>query len=88
MAGVLGVVPGILGMLQANEALKVLLGIGETLAGRLLLFDALEIEFTELKLRRDPNCPVCSDEAVAARAAGVPFQVDGVERRGLRSRPV
>ena len=52
--------PGILGLLQANEALKVLLGIGETLAGRLLLFDALETEFTELKLRRDPNCPVCS----------------------------
>ena len=65
MAGVLGVVPGILGMLQATEALKVLLGIGETLAGRLLLFDALEMEFTELKLRRDPNCPVCSDAAVA-----------------------
>ena len=60
MAGVLGVVPGILGLLQANEALKVLLGIGDTLAGRLLLFDALETEFTELKLRRDPNCPVCS----------------------------
>ncbi|MFL5689943.1 MAG: molybdopterin-synthase adenylyltransferase MoeB, partial [Chloroflexota bacterium] len=78
VAGVLGVVPGILGMLQATEALKVLLGIGETLAGRLLLFDALETEFTELKLRRDPNCPVCSDAAVAARKAGVPFQVDGV----------
>ena len=78
VAGVLGVVPGILGMLQATEALKVLLGIGETLAGRLLLFDALETEFTELKLRRDPNCPVCSDAAVAARTAGVPFQVDGV----------
>ena len=78
VAGVLGVVPGIMGMLQATEALKVLLGIGETLAGRLLLFDALEMEFTELKLRRDPNCPVCSDAAVAARAAGVPLQVDGV----------
>ena len=63
VAGVLGVVPGILGLLQANEALKVLLGIGQTLAGRLLLFDALETEFTELKLRRDPDCPVCSTEA-------------------------
>ena len=72
VAGVLGVVPGILGMLQATEALKVLLGIGETLAGRLLLFDALETEFTELKLRRDPNCPVCSDAAVAARAGRRP----------------
>ena len=68
VAGVLGVVPGILGLLQTNEALKVLLGIGNTLAGRLLLFDALETEFTELKLRRDPNCPVCSDAAVEARA--------------------
>ncbi len=70
VAGVLGVVPGIMGMLQANEAIKVLLGIGETLAGRLLLFDALDTTFTELKLRRDPNCPVCSTEAVAARAEG------------------
>ncbi len=78
VAGVLGVVPGILGMLQANEGLKVLLGIGETLAGRLLLFDALETEFTELRLRRDPNCPVCSDAAVEARKAGRPFQVDSV----------
>jgi molybdopterin/thiamine biosynthesis adenylyltransferase/rhodanese-related sulfurtransferase len=82
VAGVLGVVPGIMGLLQANEVLKVLLGIGETLAGRLLLFDALETEFTELKLRRDPNCPVCSDEAKAAREAGRPLPVstfgDGV----------
>ena len=78
VAGVLGVVPGILGLLQANEALKVLLGIGTTLAGRLLLFDALETEFTELKLRRDPECPVCSDKAVAARKAGHPITVDAV----------
>ena len=74
----LGVVPGILGLLQTNEALKVLLGIGNTLAGRLVLFDALETEFTELQLRRDPNCPVCSDAAVEARKAGRPLQVDGV----------
>ncbi|HEU0242991.1 MAG TPA: molybdopterin-synthase adenylyltransferase MoeB [Candidatus Limnocylindrales bacterium] len=82
VAGVLGVVPGIMGLLQTNEVLKVLLGIGETLAGRLLLFDALETEFTELKLRRDPKCPVCSDEARAAREAGTPLPVatfsDGV----------
>ena len=78
VAGVLGVVPGILGLLQANEALKVLLGIGQTLAGRLVLFDALETEFTELKLRRDPNCPVCSDAAVEARAAGRPLTVANV----------
>ncbi len=78
VAGVLGVVPGILGLLQANEAIKVLLGIGQTLAGRLLLFDALETEFTELKLRRDPKCPVCSDDAVAARKAGRPLALSNV----------
>jgi len=75
VAGVLGVVPGIMGMLQANEAIKVLLGIGDTLSGRLLLFDALDTTFTELKLRRDPNCPVCSTEAVAARAEGRPLAI-------------
>jgi molybdopterin/thiamine biosynthesis adenylyltransferase/rhodanese-related sulfurtransferase len=75
VAGVLGVVPGIMGLLQANEVLKLLLGIGDTLAGRLLLFDALDTSFTELKLKRDPNCPVCSDAAVAARKAGRPLKV-------------
>jgi sulfur-carrier protein adenylyltransferase/sulfurtransferase len=74
VAGVLGVVPGIMGLLQANEVIKLVLGIGESLAGRLLLFDALEAEFTELKLRRDPECPVCSDKAVEARRAGRPLQ--------------
>ncbi|HEY7701171.1 MAG TPA: molybdopterin-synthase adenylyltransferase MoeB [Candidatus Limnocylindrales bacterium] len=78
VAGVLGVVPGILGLLQTNEALKVLLGIGQTLAGRLLLFDALETEFTELQLRRDPECPVCSEAAVDARKAGRPLAVASV----------
>jgi hypothetical protein len=73
VAGVLGVVPGILGLLQANEVLKLLLGIGDTLAGRLLLFDALDASFTELRLRRDPECPACSDKAVEARKAGRPL---------------
>ena len=59
--GVLGVLPGIIGSLQANEALKLALGIGETLAGRLLLFDALSTEFSEVSLRRDPDCPVCGE---------------------------
>ncbi|HEY7524146.1 MAG TPA: molybdopterin-synthase adenylyltransferase MoeB [Candidatus Limnocylindrales bacterium] len=77
VAGVLGVVPGIMGLLQANEVLKLLLGIGDPLTGRLLLFDALDGTFSELKLRRDPACPVCSDAAVAARAAGRPLAVDG-----------
>ena len=60
-AGVLGVLPGIVGSLQANEALKLLLGIGEPLVGRFLLFDALDTSFREVKLRRDPNCPACGD---------------------------
>jgi sulfur-carrier protein adenylyltransferase/sulfurtransferase len=59
--GVLGVLPGIVGSLQAAEALKLCLGVGESLAGRLLLFDALSTEFSEVTLRRDPNCPVCGD---------------------------
>ena len=59
-AGVLGVVPGIIGLLQANEALKLLLGIGETLAGRLLGFDALTARFHETRLPPDPECPVCA----------------------------
>jgi sulfur-carrier protein adenylyltransferase/sulfurtransferase len=70
VAGVLGVVPGIMGLLQANEVLKLLLGIGEPLVGRLLLFDALEASFSELKLERDPACPACGDEARAARERG------------------
>jgi molybdopterin/thiamine biosynthesis adenylyltransferase/rhodanese-related sulfurtransferase len=59
-AGVLGVLPGIVGTLQAIEAIKLLLGIGESLVGRLIVFDALSTEFRTLKLRRDPNCRVCS----------------------------
>jgi molybdopterin/thiamine biosynthesis adenylyltransferase/rhodanese-related sulfurtransferase len=70
VAGVLGVVPGIMGLLQANEVLKVVLGIGEPLVGRLLLFDALDGSFSELRLNRDPQCPTCSDEARAARERG------------------
>jgi molybdopterin/thiamine biosynthesis adenylyltransferase/rhodanese-related sulfurtransferase len=75
VAGVLGVVPGIMGLLQANEVLKLTLGIGETLVGRLLLFDALDATFSELRLARDPECPVCSDSAQAARARGEPLPI-------------
>jgi adenylyltransferase/sulfurtransferase len=57
--GVLGVLPGIVGALQANETLKLILGAGEPLIGRLLLFDALRVRFRELKLRKAPDCPVC-----------------------------
>ncbi len=62
-AGVLGVLPGLMGNIQATEALKVLLGAGETLVGRLLIYDALELGFTELKIRRDPDCPACGPNA-------------------------
>jgi molybdopterin/thiamine biosynthesis adenylyltransferase len=64
-AGVLGLLPGIIGLLQANEAVKLILGVGEPLVGRLLTFEALGTRFAELRLRRDPSCPVCAD--------GVPF---------------
>jgi molybdopterin/thiamine biosynthesis adenylyltransferase/rhodanese-related sulfurtransferase len=59
--GVLGVLPGVIGSLQTNEALKLALGIGEPLVGRLLMFDALAGAFTEISLRRDPDCPVCGE---------------------------
>ncbi len=59
--GVLGVLPGVIGSLQASEALKLALGIGEPLVGKLLLFDALSAEFNEVQLRRDPDCPVCGE---------------------------
>ncbi|MFW6192978.1 MAG: molybdopterin-synthase adenylyltransferase MoeB [Gemmatimonadota bacterium] len=61
-AGVLGVLPGIIGTIQAIEAVKLILGRGRPLAGRLLLFEALEMEFREVEIRRDPRCPVCGDE--------------------------
>ena len=62
-AGVLGVLPGIVGCLQANEALKLILGAGTSLSGRLLVFDALGTKFRTLKLRKDPECRVCSQPA-------------------------
>ena len=83
VAGVLGVVPGTLGILQATEALKLLLGIGDPLVGRLLIYDALDGTFQELKLRRDPACPACGDGTsvavlvtAAAVAAPIPFTLE------------
>ena len=61
--GVLGVLPGIVGAIQANEAIKLILGAGESLINRLLLFDAWRMRFRELKLRKDPDCPVCGPHA-------------------------
>jgi len=57
--GVLGVLPGIIGSIQAMETIKLILGVGEPLIGRLVLFDALKLQFRELKLAKDPDCPVC-----------------------------
>jgi molybdopterin/thiamine biosynthesis adenylyltransferase/rhodanese-related sulfurtransferase len=70
--GVLGVMAGTMGTLQANEVLKLVLGIGEPLIGRLLLYEALGTRFTELKVRRDPECPICGEEApeIAAEDLG------------------
>ena len=59
--GVLGILPGVVGTLQATEAIKLILGVGEPLIGRFLLFDALKMRFRELKVRRDPDCPVCGE---------------------------
>jgi molybdopterin/thiamine biosynthesis adenylyltransferase/rhodanese-related sulfurtransferase len=62
-AGVLGVMAGVMGLLQANEVIKLVVGIGEPLIGRLLLYDSLGTRFTELKVRRDPECPICGPNA-------------------------
>jgi adenylyltransferase/sulfurtransferase len=59
--GVLGVLPGVIGMIQAIEAIKIILGKGNTLSGRLLLFDALDMKFREMRVSKDSNCPVCGD---------------------------
>ena len=59
--GVLGILPGTIGAMQATEAIKLILGIGESMIGRLVLYDALNMEFTEVKLRKNPSCPICSE---------------------------
>ena len=65
--GVLGILPGLLGMIQATEAIKLILGKGESLAGRLLLVDALNMKFRELKLRKNPECPVCGEHPTVTK---------------------
>lgn len=70
-AGVLGVLPGIIGCVQATEALKLVLGQGRSLLGRLLLVDALEMRFRELRLRRDPACPVCGEHPSITELADI-----------------
>jgi molybdopterin/thiamine biosynthesis adenylyltransferase len=71
-AGVLGVLPGVIGLVQANEVLKLLLGIGTPLVGRLLTFDALGTRFSELSLRRDPACPMCRPGAIITLSDAAP----------------
>jgi len=58
---VFGVLPGIVGSIQATEAIKMITGVGDPLVGRLLIFAALEMDFTTVKIKRDPTCPVCGD---------------------------
>jgi molybdopterin/thiamine biosynthesis adenylyltransferase len=71
--GVLGVLPGVMGLLQATEVIKLVTGAGEPLIGRLLLYEALGGSFTELKVRRDPDCPICSrdPDSIADEEMGV-----------------
>ena len=83
-AGVLGVLPGIVGSLQAVEAIKVLLGIGDTLQGRLLAYDALEQSFRTFKVRRDPACPACGPDAARDRHRRVRRPVHAPRHRGAR----
>ena len=79
--GVLGVLPGIVGAIQANEAIKLILDDGEPLINRLLLFDAWRLRFRELKLRKDPSCPVCGENATIKEL------IDYEEFCGLRPQP-
>lgn len=78
--GVLGILPGMIGIIQATEAVKLILGVGETLKGRLVLYDALAMRFRELKLRRNPECPVCGDHPTITKLidyqefCGIPAQ--------------
>ncbi|HUS06872.1 MAG TPA: molybdopterin-synthase adenylyltransferase MoeB [Bryobacteraceae bacterium] len=78
--GVLGILPGMIGIVQATETVKLILGVGELLVGRLLLYDALNMRFRELKLRRDPECPVCGDHRTITKLidyeqfCGIPAQ--------------
>lgn len=65
--GVLGVLPGVIGTIQATEAIKLILGKGETLRGRLLLYDALNMRFREVNIKRDPECPVCGDDPIVTK---------------------
>jgi adenylyltransferase/sulfurtransferase len=79
--GVLGVLPGIIGVIQATEAIKLMLGVGEPLIGRFLIYDALKMRFRELKLRKDPECPVCGTHPTVTKL------IDYEQFCGLRPEP-
>jgi sulfur-carrier protein adenylyltransferase/sulfurtransferase len=90
--GVFGVLPGIIGSIQAVEAIKLITGVGEPLVGRLLLFDAMEMEFTTVKLRWDPGCPVCGEHPTVTELIDydafcglAPSQVPGEAEHGVRT---
>jgi molybdopterin/thiamine biosynthesis adenylyltransferase/rhodanese-related sulfurtransferase/molybdopterin converting factor small subunit len=91
--GVLGILPGLIGLVQATEAVKLIVGIGEPLVGRLLLYDALALRFRELKLRRDPDCPVCGDHPTVRQPIDyqqfcgvVPAAQDGIDVTELKAK--
>ncbi|MCA9537596.1 MAG: molybdopterin-synthase adenylyltransferase MoeB [Myxococcales bacterium] len=93
-AGVLGVLPGLIGLVQATEAVKLLLGVGETLSGRLLTVDALDMRFRTLRIARNRDCPVCgdaptitglSDTTVLCATAQCPWDVTPAELRALQA---
>jgi adenylyltransferase/sulfurtransferase len=79
--GVLGVLPGMIGVIQATEAIKIILGVGEPLIGRFLIYDALKMRFRELKLRKDPECPVCGTNPTVTKL------IDYEQFCGLRPEP-
>jgi len=88
--GVLGILPGIIGLIQATEVVKLILGRGETLIGRLMLFDALGMKFREMKLRKDKNCPICGENPTITKLidyeqfCGIPSETEeAAENAGL-----
>jgi adenylyltransferase/sulfurtransferase len=87
--GVLGILPGAIGVVQATEAVKLILGIGEPLIGRLMLYDALGMSFREMKLRKDPNCPVCGENPTVTELidyqefCGIPQAAAAEEKNGV-----
>nr|WP_228486352.1 molybdopterin-synthase adenylyltransferase MoeB [Paludibaculum fermentans] len=90
--GVLGILPGVIGLIQATEVVKLLLGIGQTLAGRLLLYDAMNMKFRELKLRKNPDCPVCGTNRTVTKLidyhqfCGMPKEISALEVKAKLAR--